>query len=123
MANIDDYKVGMTVYGRINGIKPYGAFVVFDSDVTGLIHISEISNGFVRDIGRFVNIGDYCMLKVIDIDKEHKQLRLSFKAISQNTRKHIKRVKFDGMPENEKGFGSINEAMPNWIKEKENVKN
>lgn len=121
MNKIDDYKVGMTVYGKISGIKPYGAFVQFDSDVTGLIHISELSNGFVRDIGHFVNVGDYCMLKVIDIDKEHKQLRLSFKALSQNTRKHVKRVKFEGMPSNEKGFGTINEAMPIWIKEKEDL--
>ena len=119
MSDINDYKVGMTVYGRISGIKPYGAFVEFENDVTGLIHISEISNGFVRDIGHFVNIGEYYMLKVIDIDKEHKQLRLSFKAIVANTRRHVKRVKFEGMPINEKGFGTINEAMPKWIKEKE----
>ena len=109
----------MTVYGKITGIKPYGAFVGFDNDVTGLIHISELSNGFVRDIGHFVNVDDYVMLKVIDIDKEHKQLRLSFKALSQNTRKHAKRVKFEGMPDGTKGFGSLRDQMPTWIKEKE----
>ena len=121
MSTIDNYKVGMTVYGKITGIKPYGAFVSFEDDVTGLIHISELSNGFVRDIARFVQIGDYCMLKVIDIDKEHKQLRLSFKALSQNTRKHPKRVKFEGMPNSDIGFGSINDALNGWIKEKENA--
>lgn len=121
MSDINDYKVGMTVYGKITGIKPYGAFVGFDNDVTGLIHISEISNRFVRNIGSFVNVGDYCLLKVIDIDKEHKQLRLSFKALSQNTMKHLKKVKFEGMPNNIKGFGSLNDAMPKWIKEREDV--
>jgi len=119
MSAIDSYKVGMTVYGKITGIKPYGAFVGFDNDVTGLIHISELSNGFVRDIGHFVNVGDYYMLKIIDIDSEHKQLRLSFKALSQNTRRHIKKVKFEGMPKSDLGFGSINDQMPKWIKEKE----
>lgn len=121
VSTIDNYKVGMTVYGRITGIKPYGAFVGFEDDVTGLIHISELSNGFVRDIASFVKIDEYYMLKVIDIDKEHKQLRLSFKALKQNTRKYPKRVRFEGMPNNEIGFGSINDAMPNWIKEKENA--
>ena len=121
MSDINDYKVGMTVYGKITGIKPYGAFVGFDNDVTGLIHISEISNRFVRNIGSFVNVGDYCLLKVIDIDKEHKQLRLSFKALSQNTMKHLKKVKFEGVPNNIKGFGSLNDAMPKWIKEREDV--
>ena len=119
MSTINDYKVGMTVYGRITGIKPYGAFVGFDNDVNGLIHISELSNGFVRDIANYVNINDYVMLKVIDIDKEHKQLRLSFKALSQNTRKHIKKVKFEGMPKSIKGFGYLRDQMPKWIKEKE----
>ena len=56
------------------------------------------------------------MAKVIDIDKEHKQLRLSFKALSQNTRRYTKRVKFQGMPENIKGFGTIRDNMEKWIK-------
>lgn len=119
MSSINDYKVGMTVYGRISGIKPYGAFVEFDSGVSGLIHISELSDGFVKDISRFVNVGEYYMLKVIEIDSDQKQLRLSFKALSQNKKRHLKRVKFEGLPKNEKGFGSINEAMPKWIKEME----
>ena len=121
MALIDEYKIGMTVYGRISGIKPYGAFVAFDDGITGLIHISEVSNGFVKNIANYINIGDYCLLKVIDVDKQHKQLRLSFKALGQNTRKYLKRVKFEGMPSNIKGFGSIRDKMDDWIKEKENA--
>ena len=116
MASIDDYKVGMTVYGKITGIKPYGAFVNFDDGISGLIHISEISNGFVKSIDRFMNIDEYVMAKVIDIDSEHKQLRLSFKALSQNTRKYVKRVKFQGMPDNIKGFNTIRDKMPEWVK-------
>ena len=113
---MDSYKIGMTVYGKITGIKPYGAFVSFDDGVSGLIHISELSNGFVRNVSYFVKIGDYCMLKVIDIDYEHKQLRLSFKALEQNTRKYVKRVKFSGMPENKIGFNSLKEKMNEWIR-------
>lgn len=114
---IDEYKVGMIVYGEISGIKPYGAFVSFPGGVTGLIHISELSNGFVRNINYFVKVGDYCLLKVIDIDREHKQLRLSFKALEQNNRKHIRKVKFEGMPDNIKGFGSLRDKMPSWVSE------
>ena len=120
MRNIDEYKNGMTVYGKITGIKPYGAFVGFDNGVTGLIHISELSNGFVRNVSNFVNVGDYALLKVIDVDRENKQLRLSFKALSQNSRKHLRRVKFLGLPENEIGFGSLADMMPKWVKEKIN---
>ncbi len=120
MSCINDYRVGMTVYGKITGIKPYGAFVRFDDGVTGLIHISEISNGFVRNIDSFVQVDEYVMVRVIDIDREHKQLRLSFKALSQNTRRYTKRVKFMGMPESVRGFGTIRDMMPAWIENEKN---
>lgn len=116
MSTISDYKIGKTVYGKITGIKPYGAFVKFDDGVTGLIHISEISNGFVRNIDNYIRIDEYVMCKVIDIDYEHKQLRLSFKALSQNTRRYAKKVKFLGMPTNIKGYNTIKEMMPKWVK-------
>jgi len=116
MSSIKDYKIGMTVYGKITGIKPYGAFVKFDDGITGLIHISEISNGFVKNIDNFIKLDEYVMVKVIDIDTEQKQLRLSFKALSQNTRRYAKRVKFLGMPESIKGFGTIRDKMPKWVK-------
>lgn len=116
MSDIKDYKVGMTVYGKITGIKPYGAFVKFDDGVTGLIHISEISNGFVKSIDKFMNIDDYVLCKIIDVDDEHKQLRLSFKALEDNTRRYTKRVKFLGMPDSIKGFGTIRDNMHKWLK-------
>ncbi len=118
MSSIRDYKIGMTVYGKITGIKPYGAFVSFEDGVSGLIHISELSYGFVRDVNHYVKLGDYVMTKVIDIDAENRQLRLSYKALGQNTRRYTKRVRFLGMPANERGFSSLSEALPKWIGER-----
>ena len=43
-----DYKIGQIIEGVITGVKPYGAFVKVDEQTTGLIHISEISDDFVR---------------------------------------------------------------------------
>lgn len=117
MSSINDYQIGMVVYGKITGVKPYGAFVGFEDGVSGLIHISELSKGFVKDVNNYVTVGEYYMLKVIDIDKEHKQLRLSYKALNENVRKHTKRVKFLGMPSNTIGFSSIAEKMPEWLGE------
>ena len=120
MSSIRDYKTGMTVYGQISGIKPYGAFVRFDDGVTGLIHISELSNGFVRNIDHFVTVGEYAMVKVIDIDKENRQLRLSLKALPQNRKRFKKRVRFEGMPDEEIGFQTIEKMMPEWLKGEKN---
>lgn len=119
MSKIEDYQIGMIVYGCVTGIKPYGAFVCFDGDVTGLVHISELSNGFVKDVNQYVKLNDHVMLKVIDIDYEHSQLRLSFKALNQNRRKFLKKAKFMGLPESRLGFESIAKMLPQWQKEQE----
>ena len=118
MSTIYDYKIGMTVYGKITNIKPYGAFVSFDNGVSGLIHISELSNGFVKDVNNFVKVDEHVMLKVIDIDIPHKQLRLSFKALSQNNRRRMKKVRYLGLPANRIGFSSLESAMEKWVEER-----
>ncbi len=109
-------KIGDIVTGKITGIQPYGAFVQIDEETTGLIHISEISDGFVRDIHRFVKIGEDVGVKIIDIDSEHNQLRLSLRAVGsvkrsrarQNIRKPLKPTI---------GFQTIEEMLPVWIEE------
>lgn len=116
---IEQYKEGMIVYGKVTGIKPYGAFIGFEDGVTGLVHISEISNKFVKDISTYLSLGEFCMLKVIDIDNESNQLRLSYKALVDNTRKHSRRVRFEGIPKNELGFNTIKQMMPTWLEEGE----
>ena len=57
------YHVGQIVEGQITGIKPYGAFVSIDANTSGLIHISELSDGFVRDVELFVKLGEKVKLK------------------------------------------------------------
>lgn len=115
MSNINDYKPGMIVYGRVSGIKPYGAFVKFDDGVTGLIHISEISNGFVKNIDNFIKLDSYILSKVIDVDNVSKQLRLSYKALNNNNKRKTYKAYHVPMPEEEKGFKTIQENMDKWI--------
>jgi len=122
MGVIDKYKIGDVVYGKVSGVKPYGAFVNFEDGVSGLIHISEISNRFVADVNNYVKEGEYVFSKIIDIDKETNQLRLSYKALKYNTHSSRRKVPFLGLPKEEIGFNSIKEAMPLWLKEKSNDK-
>ena len=82
---LKNYKPGMIVRGRICGIQPYGAFVSLD-DCSGLIHISEISDKYVKNIEDFVYVGEDLFLKVLDIDEEHDHLKLSLKALSYSPR-------------------------------------
>ena len=79
MAN--EYKIGNIVRGKVSGIEKYGIFVKFPDDYNGLVHISEISSFFVRDIHDYVQIGDYIYCQILDKNESNKQLKLSIKNI------------------------------------------
>ncbi len=75
------YKVGDVITCVVSGIEPYGIFVSVEKKYSGLIHISEISNEFVRNVNDYVKIGDTIYAKIIDIDTKTHQLKLSIKDI------------------------------------------
>lgn len=116
------FKIGQIIEGTITGIKPYGAFVRVDDTTSGLIHISEISDEFVRDIEYFVSKGEIVIAKVIDIDKNQMQLRLSLKALNYSHRKKRSQYKVDKkrplLPAHDIGFTTIEEYLPKWLRER-----
>ncbi|MBR2810458.1 MAG: S1 RNA-binding domain-containing protein [Solobacterium sp.] len=114
-----DYTTGQITEGRITGIQPYGAFVALDSNVTGLIHISEISDGFVRDIRRYVHLNDIVRVKVLEYDALTHQAKLSLKALHKTHTRYRKRLGPHKctMPDGTIGFRSIEAALPQWIEE------
>ncbi|MCF0109122.1 MAG: S1 RNA-binding domain-containing protein [Erysipelotrichaceae bacterium] len=110
------YQVGDIVEGTITGIQPYGAFVALDNHTSGLIHISEISDGFVKDVGMYVQLHDRIQVKIIDFDPKLRQARLSIKAIRKNNaRKERKQRSYGSLPPMDLGFSSIEKKMPEWI--------
>ncbi len=102
-------KTGSIVRGRITGIKPYGAFVKIDDKYDGLIHISEISDGFVKNVEDFIKVGELVDLLIIGVSDDQK-LNLSYKRITRkNPKKRIDIILT-------KGFKPFEDALPNWIK-------
>ncbi len=108
------YQSGQIVEGEITGIQAYGAFVQVDKDTSGLIHISEISEGYVKDINHFVKVGDKLKLKILDVDTKSHHLRLSLKAL-RNSRKSRPRHKRIPKLKNAIGFESLRENLDAWI--------
>jgi predicted RNA-binding protein with RPS1 domain len=104
--------VGDIVDVTITGIQPYGAFALLPDQTSGLIHISEISDRFVRSVGNYVTIGETIKVKVIDIDEKSHQAKLSLKAVSKRRkfRRHRRPI-----VETPKGFRSLEEMLPRWI--------
>ena len=106
------YNIGDIVEGEVTGITNYGVFVKLTGDYVGLIHISEISNGFVNNIEKLYIMGDKIEAKIIEIDKENKQLKLSIK---QNEKKSRRKNR---LQENGAGFKPLQDNLDMWIQEK-----
>ena len=65
-------EVGQKLTGKVTGIKNFGAFVALGDNESGLVHISEISNGFVKDINEVLSLGDEVTVKVVSIANDGK---------------------------------------------------
>jgi len=114
-------KAGQIVEVAITGIQPYGAFALLPDGSSGLIHISEISDHFVRSIESFVHIGQKINVKILDIDPVSHQAKLSLKAIDRNLKRREKRATYRHprrlIRETPNGFAPLSQMLPYWIAE------
>ena len=111
-------QIGDIIDVTITGIQPYGAFASLPDKSSGLIHISEISDKFVRDVENFVHIGETIRVKVIDIDSDTHQAKLSLKAMQTFKKRRYKRAyksQRELVVETPLGFKSLQEKLPQWI--------
>ncbi|GEL16087.1 S1 domain-containing RNA-binding protein [Pediococcus cellicola] len=65
-------EVGSKVSGKVSGITNFGAFIDLGDHKTGLVHISEVSNGFVKDIHDVLSVGDTVTVKVLSVGDDGK---------------------------------------------------
>ncbi|MHC1694445.1 MAG: S1 RNA-binding domain-containing protein [Eubacteriales bacterium] len=71
-------EVGSIVEGKVTGITKFGAFVSLPDNKTGMIHISEISNQYVKDINYHIKLNQTVVVKILSIDTNNK-ISLSIK--------------------------------------------
>lgn len=111
------FEIGQFVIGKVKSIKPYALFLEFNQKVSGLLHISEISDSFIRDIEKFGSVGDEIKVKIIDIDKSNGFMRVSLKQVppeeAYTTHQDEKIVPVA----TEEEFAQLKEKMPLWIEE------
>lgn len=72
--------VGEVYDGKVASIMPYGGFVDLAPGVSGLLHVSEISDEFIKDVRKFINEGDIIKVKIVGIDNQGK-IKLSMKGL------------------------------------------
>ena len=95
---------GSIVDGKVTGVMPFGAFVSLPDNKSGLVHISEITKEYVKDINDHIKQGDEVKVKVIDIDKNGK-INLSIRQAQEPKKK----------PKTEKSAGPVRPADIDWF--------
>ncbi|MBY0124298.1 S1 domain-containing post-transcriptional regulator GSP13 [Bacillus sp. S/N-304-OC-R1] len=117
-------EVGSVVKGKVTGVQPYGAFVALDENTQGLVHISEVTHGFVKDINEHLKVGDEVEVKVLSIDEASGKIGLSIRATQEAPVAEVKAKKarkprpatpIQVESETAQGFNTLKDKLQEWI--------
>jgi small subunit ribosomal protein S1 len=76
---LKDLEPGMVVEGKVTRLVPYGAFVDIGLRRDGMVHVTEMAQGYVRDPADMLTVGDIVQVKVLEIDRKKRRVALSMK--------------------------------------------
>jgi predicted RNA-binding protein with RPS1 domain len=114
---MNEYQEGELIIGHVTSVRPYAVFLNFENNVNGLLHISEISDSFVRDTEKFASVGDEIKVMVIAKDPQNGFLRVSLKRVpgeeAYSTHKNTYRKKVETTSED---FEPLKKHLNGWIK-------
>ncbi|MCT8140484.1 general stress protein 13 [Anaerobacillus sp. CMMVII] len=123
-------EVGSVVEGKVTGIKPFGAFVAIDEEKQGLVHISQVAHGFVKDINDHLSVGDEVKVKVMSIDSETGKISLSIRETVAAPEKPARPAKprverprkvEAATQEKSQGFNTLEEKLKGWLKQSNEI--
>ncbi|WP_125771711.1 CvfD/Ygs/GSP13 family RNA-binding post-transcriptional regulator [Companilactobacillus furfuricola] len=109
-------KIGDKLSGKVSGIQPYGVFISLADGKQGLIHISELKNGYVSDIENEYKIGQDLTVVVLDIDEYDGNVSLSLRALQdKKVGRPILHKHFWTNYKDHIGYETIKEIKAKWI--------
>ncbi|WP_409302445.1 S1 domain-containing post-transcriptional regulator GSP13 [Peribacillus sp. SCS-155] len=127
----EKFEVGAVVAGKVTGIQPYGAFVALDESTQGLVHISEITHGYVKDINEHLKVGDEVQVKILSVDEAAGKIGLSIRATEEAperpaapakkapAKKRQAAVKTTATTDSAEGFNTLKDKLQEWIEQSE----
>ncbi len=121
----DKYHRGTIVKGKVTGIQGYGAFVALDESTQGLVHISEITNGYVKDIHDFLKVGEEVEVKVLSVDEGSGKISLSLKATKDEpaVKREKKQTAMRVPKPASDGFNTLQKKLEEWIAQSQGREN
>jgi ribosomal protein S1 len=87
-----EIKKDMVITGKVVRLEKFGVFVDIGAERPGLVHISEMTHDFIRTPGDMVKEGDEVEVKVLEVIKQKKQIKLSMKALQEKPEEPVKAV-------------------------------
>jgi uncharacterized protein len=75
--SIKDVRAGMILPGIVNNITNFGCFVAIGIKESGLVHISQLKEGFVSDVNEVVKLHQHVQVKVVEVDEARKRIQLT----------------------------------------------
>lgn len=102
--------IGSVVEGVVTGITNFGAFIELPDKTTGLVHISEVADAYVKDVKDYLKEQDRVKVKVINVDEKGK-IGLSIKQANPNYRNQARERRVPGV--------SFEEKLSKFLKESE----
>lgn len=88
-----DIENDMVLKGTITRLEKFGAFVEIGAERPGLVHISEMTYGYIKDPSEVVKQGDEVEVKVLSVNRQKRQIKLSMKALEEPPVKEPKETK------------------------------
>ncbi|WP_163539352.1 S1 domain-containing RNA-binding protein [Gracilibacillus sp. YIM 98692] len=111
-------EVGSKLQGKVTGITNFGAFIELPGGKTGLVHISEVADNYVKDINEHLTVGDEVTVKVLNVEDDGK-IGLSIKKAKDNPTQRNRR-KGQGNPKNNREKSeSFEQKMNRFLKDSE----
>ncbi|PWU67819.1 MULTISPECIES: S1 domain-containing RNA-binding protein [Gracilibacillus] len=109
-------EVGSKLQGKVTGITNFGAFIELPDGKTGLVHISEVADNYVKDINEHLTVGDEVTVKVLNVEDDGK-IGLSIKKAKDNP---PNRRRNQGNQKNNRERGeSFEQKMNRFLKDSE----
>jgi S1 RNA binding domain protein len=105
--------VGSKLQGKVTGITNFGAFVELPGGSTGLVHISEVADNYVKDINEHLKVGEQVEVKVINVEKDGK-IGLSIKKAKDRPQQQSRPSRNDFRPKE-----SFEQKMNKFLKDSE----
>jgi len=111
-------EVGSKLQGKVTGITNFGAFVELPEGSTGLVHISEVADNYVKDINEHLKVGDQVEVKVINVEKDGK-IGLSIKKAKERKSEPSQRTTRNNKGNDRSSRESFEQKMARFLKESE----